>query len=381
MSLLNPVRRASTARRRLSSLGPLETVASKLGALEALATPHGVDRYLELVHPMLTVRELRAVVTDVERSTSDSVTLTLRPTRQWRGFEAGQFVQIAVDINGVRHTRCYSPSCSQYRSDGRIEITIKAHPQGLVSQYLHANAKPGLVLGLSQADGTFRLPAQRPERLVLISGGSGITPVLSMLRTLTDEGYAGDIVFLHYAFTENDVAHLAELRDVAARHPKVRLVLAYTKQAEGGDLHGLFDETHLAEVAPWYAADAHTYLCGPPGLMATIREHYAAKGIEDTLHTEEFTPPVVAPADGDASGTITFGDIVVENSGATLLEQAEAAGLTPEFGCRMGICFTCTKVKTSGCTRDVRNGELHTDPDTEVQLCISAPVGDVAIDL
>ena len=72
---------------------------------------------------------------------------------------------------------------------------------------------------------------------------------------------------------------------------------------------------------------------------------------------------------------------VVENSGATLLEQAEAAGLTPEYGCRMGICFTCTKVKTSGCTRNVRNGELHTDPDTEVQLCISAPVGDVAIDL
>jgi ferredoxin-NADP reductase len=380
MSLLNPVRRVrlhgSTTR-----LGPLEAIASKLGALEALATPHGVDRYLELVHPMLTVRELRAVVTDVHRSTADSVTLTLRPTRQWRGFRAGQFVQVSIDIDGVRHTRSYSPSCSQYRADGRIEITVKAHPEGVVSQYLHANAKPGLVLGLSQANGTFRLPDERPERLVLISGGSGITPVLSMLRTLTDEGYAGEIVFLHYAFTEADVAHLAELRGLAARHSNVRLVLAYTKQAEGGDLHGLFDETHLAEVAPWYAGDAQTYLCGPPGLMATIREHYAAKGIEDTLHTEEFTPPVLAPLDGDVSGTVTFGDTVVENSGATLLEQAEAAGLTPEYGCRMGICFTCTKVKTSGCTRNVLNGELHTEPDTEVQLCISAPVGDVAIDL
>jgi stearoyl-CoA 9-desaturase NADPH oxidoreductase len=305
----------------------------------------------------------------------------LRPTRQWRGFRAGQFVQISMDIDGVRHTRSYSPSCSQYRADGRIEITVKAHPEGVVSQYLHANAKPGLVLGLSQANGTFRLPDERPERLVLISGGSGITPVLSMLRTLTDEGYAGDIVFLHYAFTEADVAHLAELRGLATRHSNVRLALAYTKQAEGGDLHGLFDETHLAEVAPWYAGDAQTYLCGPPGLMATIREHYAAKGIEDTLHTEEFTPPVLAPLDGEVSGTVTFGDTVVENSGATLLEQAEAAGLTPEYGCRMGICFTCTKVKTSGCTRNVLNGELHTEPDTEVQLCISAPVGDVAIDL
>jgi stearoyl-CoA 9-desaturase NADPH oxidoreductase len=384
MSLLNPVRRSrqqgSPARRRLAPLAPFEALASKLGALEALATPHGVDRYLELVHPMLTVRELRAVVTDVERSTSDSVTLTLRPTRQWRGFEAGQFVQIAVDIDGVRRTRCYSPSCSQYRADGRIEITVKAHPQGLVSQYLHAKAEPGLVVGLTQADGSFKLPSQRPEKVVLISGGSGITPVLSMLRTLVDEGHRGEIVFLHYAFTETDVAHLADLRALAARHRNVRLVLAYTRQSEGGDLHGLFDETHLAEVAPWYA-EAQTYLCGPPGLMATIGEHFAAKGIDDALHTEEFTPPVLAPVDGDATGRVQFGDTVVDNSGATLLEQAEQAGLTPEFGCRMGICFTCTKVKTSGCTRNVLTGDLHTDPDTEVQLCISAPVGDVAIDL
>src|SRR3954454_18200338 len=167
------------ARRRLSPLG----------VLEPLATPHGVDRYLELIHPMLTVRELRAVVTDVERTTADSVILTLRPTRQWKGFEAGQFVQVAVDIDGVRRTRCYSPSCSQYRADGRMRLTIKAHPEGLVSQYLHAQAAPGLVVGLSQADGTFTLPATRPEQVVLVSGGSGITPVLSMLRTLTDEGY------------------------------------------------------------------------------------------------------------------------------------------------------------------------------------------------
>jgi ferredoxin-NADP reductase len=385
MSLLDPVRRtrrhASTVRSKLSQRRPVEVLTSKLGVLEALATPHGLDRYLELVHPMLTVHELRAAVTDVERSTSDSVTLTLRPTRQWQGFRAGQFVQIAVDIDGVRRTRCYSPSCSQYRADGRIEITVKAHPQGTVSQYLHAHAKPGLVVGLTPADGSFTLPARRPDKTVLISGGSGITPVLSMLRTLIDEGHQGEIVFLHYSFTEADVSHLADLRALAVEHPNVRLILAYTRQTEGGDLHGLFDETHLAEVAPWYADDAETFLCGPPGLMATIRGHYAAKGIEDTLHIEEFTPPTIAPVDGDATGRVTFGDTVVDNSGATLLEQAEAAGLSPDFGCRMGICFTCTKVKASGCTRNVLTGDLHTEPDTEIQLCISAPVGDVAVDL
>jgi stearoyl-CoA 9-desaturase NADPH oxidoreductase len=357
-----------------------------LKLVEALATPHGIDRYLELVHPMLTVRELRAVVTDADRSCADSVTLTLRPTRQWRGFRAGQFVQVAVDVDGVRYTRCYSPSCSQYRSDGRIELTVKAHAQGVVSQYLDAAARPGLVIGLSQADGSFRLPQPRPAQVLLISGGSGITPVLSMLRTLLDENHPGEIVFVHYARAEADVAQLAQLRAVADVHPNVRLVLAFTRSRSGGDLYGHFDETHLAEVAPWYA-DAQTFLCGPPALMSAIREHYAAKGIEDSLHTEEFTVAGTAGAGGaageagDATGEVRFGDTVVENSGATLLEQAEAAGLSPEYGCRMGICFTCTKVKTSGCTRNVRTGELHRDPDTEVQLCISAPVGDVAIEL
>jgi ferredoxin-NADP reductase len=351
-----------------------------LKLLEALATPHGIDRYLELVNPMLTVRELRAAVTDVDRTTADSITLTLRPTRQWRGFVAGQFVQVAVDIDGVRHTRCFSPCGSQHRGDGRIELTVKAHEHGKVSQHLYANARPGLVVGLSQADGSFQLPAARPRQVLLVSGGSGITPVLSMLRTLVDEGHDGDIVFLHYARREADVPQLPALRTLAAAHPNVRLVLAYTQDGTGADLHGHFHESHLAEVAPWYV-DGPTFLCGPPSLMAAVRDHFVAKGIEDALHTEEFTAPSVVPATGDATGEIRFGDTVVENSGGTLLEQAEAAGLTPEFGCRMGICFTCTKVKTAGCTRNIRTGETNSDPDVEVQLCISAPVGDVAIDL
>ncbi len=330
---------------------------------------------------MLTVRELRAEVTEVRRSTADSLTLTLRPTRQWRGFQAGQFVQVSVDIDGVRRTRCYSPCCSQHRDDGRIEITIKAQHEGLVSRYLHVHASPGLVLGLSQAGGEFRLPGQRPAKVLLISGGSGITPVLSMLRTLCDEGYAGEIAFLHYGRTAQDVSHREELLALAARHDNVRVVLAYTEQRTGGHLHGYFGPEHLAAAAPWHA-EAETFLCGPPALMSSVRALYEASGTADRLHTEQFQP--AAPvADGQASGAVRFehSAITVDNSGATLLEQAEAAGLAPAHGCRMGICFSCTQIKTSGCTRDVRTGETNSDPDTEIQLCISAPVGDVALNI
>jgi len=352
-----------------------------LALLEALATPHAIDRYLELVHPMLTARELRGEVTEVTRSTANTVTLTVRPTRQWRGFHAGQFIRVSIEVEGVLRTRCYSPASSQHRPDGRIELTVKAHPDGLVSQYLHANARAGLVLGLSQAQGVFGLPDVRPDRVLLISGGSGITPVLSMLRTLCDENYAGDVVFLHYGYTEHDVAHLVELRELAARHDKVSLVLGYT-DADDGDLRGFFSLEHLEQVAPWYA-DAKTFLCGPPGLMASVRSAFDEAGLAGQLSHEDFAPAFSAAPAADASGRIRFtaSNLEVDNSGETLLAQAEAAGLNPEYGCRMGICFSCTKVKTSGCTQNVNTGEVDAESEVEIQLCISVPVGDVELAL
>ncbi len=336
-----------------------------LGLLETLTTPHSVDRYLELVAPMLTVRDIRAEVVAVQHNTADSVTLTLRPTRQWTGFKAGQFVQVGVVIDGVRHTRCYSPAASEYTNE-LIELTVKAHADGLVSQYLKRHASVGLVVSLSQAEGTFRLPTGRPDRIVLISGGSGITPVMSMLRTLLDENYGGDVVFLHYADSPEHVAYraeLAELANVELKYPAV---------------HGFFDETHL----PHWWRDAQTYLCGPAPLMNSVRALYEVERLGERLHTEEFTPAVVA-APGEAGGTVEFSSsgVRVENTGAALLDQAEAAGLTPEYGCRMGICFSCTAVRRSGCTRNLRTGDLDSDPDQPIQLCISAPVGDVQIDI
>ncbi|KAK1783900.1 hypothetical protein P4O66_023129 [Electrophorus voltai] len=313
-----------------------------------MAAPHQIDRYLELVNPMATVRDIRAQVVAVDHPTADSVTLTLRPTRQWRGFQAGQFVQLGVVIDGVRHTRCYSPAGGASTRSGLIELTVKAHPGGLVSQYLYANAAPGLVVSLSQADGVFSLPVDRPRRVLLISGGSGITPVMSMLRTLVEEQHSGEIVFVHYANTDADVAYTRALKTIPEQNPNVKLVLVYTESG-GGDLE--------------------------------VREVFREVDVEHLLNTEEFAPAVAEP--GEAGGEVSFtkSGVAAENSGETLLEQAEAAGLNPEYGCRMGICFSCTSVKKAGRTRNVRTGETDDEPDKKIQLCVSAPVGDVTVDI
>ncbi|MDQ0379034.1 ferredoxin reductase [Amycolatopsis thermophila] len=342
---------------------------------EALLTPHGIDRYLELVHPMLVRREVRGEITAVAHQTPDTVTLTLRPSSAWRGFRAGQYVRVSVDIDGVRRTRCYSPAGSQHR-DGQLELTVKADPRGLVSRHLQ-RARPGQVLGLSQADGAFTLPEPRPKRLLLISGGSGITPLMSMLRTLADEGHDGEVVFLHYANTPDDVLYAGEL---ARQAPNVRVVLACT-HADGGELSGFFSREHLVAAAPWYA-DAPAYVCGPAPLMDAVRAVYDAEQLSEQLVTEEFTPPALVIDESAAEGTVRFRHSGVEfpNSGRPLLDQAEEAGLRPEHGCRMGICYSCTKVKARGRVRNAKSGEVSGEENEEIQLCISVPAGDVEID-
>ena len=338
---------------------------------EALLTPHGMDRYLELVDPMLVRREIRGLVTAVRRQTADSVTLTVKPSRAWRGFSAGQYVRVQVEIDGVRRTRCYSPCGSQY--DGELEFTVK--DLGLVSGHLNRGLGVGSVLNLSTPDGTFTLPANRPERVLLVSGGSGITPVLAMARTLVAEGHPGEIVFLHYSNGPSDALYRTELAELAARHPGLRVVHAYTHAKSGGDLHGFFTPEHLEQAVPWHR-DAQVYVCGPQPLMDAVRDH-----LGERVHTEEFTPPTLTFDTENAEGQVRFKRSGREcaNSGKPLLEQAEEAGLSPEHGCRMGICFSCTQLKTAGRVRNAKTGEISGEEDEEIQLCISVPVGDVEI--
>jgi len=350
--------------------------------VEALTTPHPVDRYLELVRPAWSLREVRAEVTAIRRQTARSVTLTMRPNANWRGFRAGQFVRVTVEIDGVQRKRCYSPACSAHVADGLLELTVTAHPEGEVSRFLRDRARPGMVLRLSQAEGDFVLPDTRPERLLLISGGSGITPVISMLRTLCDEGHDAPITFLHYARTGRELLYRDELAARAARHRGVRLVRAYTRGAGGGELSGHFTREHLLAVEPEYAA-GETFVCGPTGLIDAVRRTWAEEGLDARLHVEHFVPPAPAAVLGEAEGSIHFArsDRHAPNSGASLLEQAEQAGLTPESGCRMGICHTCTRRKLTGSVRNARTGDISTATDEDIQICVSVPVGDVELDL
>jgi ferredoxin-NADP reductase len=364
--------------------------------LNALATPHGVDRYLELVNPMWAATEVRARVVGIRRENPDSTgapvaTLTLQPTHTWRGHRAGQHVQVGVELPGTarRLTRCFSISSAASGPGEPFTLTIRAQddrpagraqsrPQPSVSGFLARDARPGQVLHLSQAEGDFTLtesPATPTNnRLLMISGGSGITPVMSQLRTLLRDGYDGHVgrkvTFLHFARSSADQIFADEIAAIDAADNGVDVRLFHGDDA-------LFSEELLARIVPDFR-DTDTWACGPAGMIELVR---AAYGESPQLRVEFFKPP--STASGDAEGEVAFtrAGTSVPNTGASLLEQAEAAGLTPEYGCRMGICFSCTSRKTAGTVRNVLTGEESALPDEDIRICVSAPVGDCSVDL
>ncbi|MGD0453309.1 MAG: FAD-binding oxidoreductase [Solirubrobacteraceae bacterium] len=347
--------------------------------LEALAYPHGVDRYVELVRPLLVKRDVRAEVTAVRHQTSKSVTLALRPNENWRGFHAGQFVGVSVEVDGVRETRPYSPAGSQHAA-GALELTVSTHPEGRVSRHLRDHARPGMIVGLTQAEGDFVLPEERPARVLLISGGSGITPVMAMLRTLCDEGFEGEVGFLNYARSRALALYDPELRKLAQLHEGLRVARGFTR-ARRSELAGRFDREHLSAVTSDHAA-ATTFVCGPPALIDSVRAVWAQDGLPEPA-VETFTPPALRFDTDGAKGLVSFtvSGREAANSGLPLLEQAEDAGLAPEHGCRMGICNTCSCRKTAGTVRNVFTGVISTSGEEQIRICVSVPVGDVALDL
>jgi stearoyl-CoA 9-desaturase NADPH oxidoreductase len=334
-----------------------------------LTGPHGVDRYTELVAPTWTTGDARAKIVAVRRQTPRSVTLTLEPNRAFTGFRAGQHINLTVEIDGRRRTRPYSPASAE--GAAQIELTVGRHDGGLVSNYLYEHARPGMVVGLDSVGGEFVLPTRRPRSILFVSGGSGITPVLSMLRTMRSEGSEREVAFIHYARSAEDACY----RDELAAMPGVKVLHGYTRATVGSDLDGRFGPEHLAAAMPNLGEDTAVFVCGPQALVEAVREHCA------NVRSESFVPPVFDVSAEASGGRVSFTDSGTElvDNGRPLLEQAEAAGLTPESGCRMGICHSCTRRKTRGAVKNLITGAVSSTEQEDVQICVSVPVGDVDI--
>ncbi|MEU7768040.1 ferredoxin reductase [Nocardia sp. NPDC049190] len=350
------------------------------GAVARMTTPLLPDDYLHLANPLWSARELRGRIVEVRKETTDSATLVIKPG--W-GFDfkyqPGQYIGIGILIDGRWHWRSYSLTCPpNWSAPGHggkrlISIAVKAMPEGFLSSHLVSGVPVGTVVRLAAPQGGFVLPYPPPERVLFLTAGSGITPVMSMLRAMDRRELVTDVVHLHSARTADDVMFAAELRALHDRNPSFRSHLHLTGQ------HGKFALADLDTTFPDWR-ERQTWACGPAAMLDEIEKHWRDTDLSDRLHVERFEIERSAVGEG---GTVTFGKTgrTTAVDGATsLLEAGESVGVQMPFGCRMGICQTCVVTLRSGHVRDLRNGDEHREGD-KVQTCISAAAGDCTLDV
>ena len=345
------------------------------GLVARATTPLLPDDYLKLLNPLWSARELRGVVVGVRAETEDSATVTIKPGWGFSGdYRPGQYLGIGLRVGGRWHWRSYSLTSIPRRDNKLISITVKATPEGFLSSHLVNGVEPGTIVRLAAPRGDFALPDPPPAKLLLVTAGSGITPIMAMLRSLKKRGESPDIMHVHSAPTADEVIFHDELRALEQAQPNYRLHLQLTADT------GKFDFAALDGVVPDWT-DRSTWACGPLAMLDSVEKVWAEAGMAESLHTERFT---IARTDkGGEGGTVTFAisDKSIELDGATsLLEAGEKVGIQMPFGCRMGICQSCVLPLESGYVRDLRSGTEHGAGD-RIQTCISAASGDCTINI
>ena len=340
-----------------------------LDAAQPISDLDAWNRVFQRINPVWSATEIRArVVRRVEES-EDTFSLWLKTNRHWQGHQAGQHAALGVEIDGVMRRRVFSISSSADkpgRGSRLLRVTIQRQPGNGVTKWLHANAKSGLVLELSAADGRFVLPDPTPKRLLMIAGGSGITPLMAMLQGLAQNRHTGDILVLQLCRHADQRLFADELNRMAERLPGLSL------QIHDSATRGRLAAHKIPNLVP-DLVDRHTLLCGPASLICDITATWNDLGLADQLQLERFAAPRPPAQAGDDQSVhaLKSEHVFTQTAGLSLLESAEAAGLKPKHGCRAGLCRSCLCKKHSGTSRNLLTGLSSSQPDEWIQLCVS----------
>ncbi|GLK92245.1 flavin reductase family protein [Pseudomonas turukhanskensis] len=351
-------------RRTARLLAPLRYLVSHGWLRES-----SVDAVLALLHPAWRLNRVFACVRARRWVAQDMLALTLMPNGNWRGAEPGQHIQAYVEVAGVRLSRSYS--LTALNADGSVEIAIKRHFGGRLSNRLLDYLAVGEVLEIGEAFGELHWPADA-DSVLLLAAGSGLTPLLGLLRSALQKGFSAPVELLHYVRDSGQHAFAQELQALQQQYRNLTVRSMLSSQL------GRFSPGHVQDVAR-----SHALTCGPFGFVSAVRDWWESVA-KTPLQFESFSPPSSTHAVSHSPLLLRFARAqqeVLGNSASSLLLQAEAAGLRPAHGCRQGICASCTCLLVSGAVRDQRSGAVLSEPGQPIRLCVSVPMGDVVVDI
>ena len=308
-------------------------------------------------------------------------------------FDPGQHLTITVPVDGQPMSRCYTIASSPSRPE-ELTITVKRVPGGPVSGWLHDHLRPGDTVAVSGPLGRFSTAHHPADRYLFLSAGSGITPLMSMLRTIHATGEPVDVVFVHHARTPADIIFREELRLIESEHPGVRVAVVCEDDSldeRWTGPRGRVGLPMLLDVAP-DLVDREVFTCGPAPYMAAVRGLLAEVGARpERCHEESFDlATTAAPAATVAGSTGPTYTVELRRSGrtlecdedTTLLAATAQAGLTLPSSCQEGMCGTCKTTLLSGRVDmqhagGIRPREIAQD---KILLCCSTPREDLVLD-
>jgi len=355
---------------------PLTRAATRIG-FEAEALSY----YLEKINPLWSLTSMKAQVVHIIDETHDVKTFVLRPNAHWQGVSAGQHIGVAVEVGGVIHKRRYSSSkaeATDKSTNKTVQITVKRVTGGVVSNHFYNQAQVGDVIGLDAAEGDFVLPDKLPSKLLVLTAGSGITPVFSQVATLLIAGYKGSIEFVHYVRTPEDCIFGKQLYQLAEQYDNFEVQWCY-ENSKSKNSPERFSSKQIQNRVTDYT-ERHTLLCGPAGFMSVVRKHWDDLGLNDSLSFEYFgAPPMGAKDEVDAEITLKTGKQIQLRAGESILDSLIANGETPKYGCKRGVCHECKCLKTNGAVKNLLTGNVSDSGEEYIQLCISAPVTNVTL--
>ncbi len=358
---------------------PTRPATPRRRALGALIPPKLFDFWASHFSRTLAWERPLARVVAREPASADAVTLVLKANRHWKGCAPGRHVIVGAEIDGRQVTRSYSPTRVEGR---RLWITVKAIDGGKLSRHLCRDVAVGDVLALGDTFGGMAPVADAYTPQLFLAAGSGITPMIALVRDLAARGLPVPTTLLYWARTRAELCFVDELRALAAREPlfAVRFVLTREPAIAADEAQGRIDAASLSRLAP-DALLRHVFACGPGGFVEQARDLLGAGAA--SFQAEAFTVPA-RPAGEDGFVQVELarsGRTLTLPRGVSLLAALEAEGLKPAHGCRMGLCNTCACGKTAGTTRHLLNDIEDAEPASALRICVNTAHTDLVLDL
>lgn len=334
---------------------------------------------LQPISPLWSARDYRARITRIRQETHNCFTLVMEPNKKWRGFEPGQFIALKVRKNGAEISRCFSISSSQqqYEQANQIELTIRIQDQGRMTPWIHEHIQPTNIVGLSAAMGDFVIQ-DKGRPILMIAGGSGITPFRSYLNTQKNACWPRQSASLmYYASTPSEHLFAQELTVLNnEKSLKTSLISSQDK--------GRFSLEHLKQHCPHYLQH-DIYICGPNEMIEHVKDTLLRAHVDTgNIYIEHF-----GPTTSDVNGISEGGVVHFQQSkkhvdishAETLLQIAENNRINAPSGCKMGVCHQCKCRKYSGTTYNTLTKTYSDSGEEDIQLCVSIPVGEVTLEL